>query len=130
MIKQTVSNTQLIRQRLPSQFPSGKLHSLVAMSRVHIQDLQEVIKTGGVVYPNWPFCMGLGKKAIAICNELYAIRALYVQSGSILNARLVDELVPGRNLGQECKRRSWLVSNGSDDFAGVSHDFSNGLVTR
>lgn len=105
MIKQTVSSTQLMRQRLPSQFPSGKLHSLVAMSRVHIQDLLEVIKIGGVVYPNWPFCMGLGKKATAICNELYAIGALDVQSDSILNARLVDELVPDGSVSEECNRR-------------------------
>jgi hypothetical protein len=130
MIKQTVSSTQLIRQRLPSQFPSGKLHSLVAMSRVHIQDLQEVIKIGGVVYPNWPFCMGLGKKATAICNELYAISALDVQSDSILNARLVDELVPDGSVSEECNRRKCLLSSGCSVFAAISHDFSNGLVTR
>lgn len=37
--------------------------------------------------------MGLGKKATAISNELYAIEVCYVQFDSILDARLVDIFV-------------------------------------
>lgn len=37
--------------------------------------------------------MGLGKKATAISNELYAIEVGYVQFDSILDARLVDIFV-------------------------------------